>query len=89
MTFLKREMERPNVLVTDMLERLKQKFKQEIPKLACDQIPTTFSSLAEALSLHDPVERASVGNFIKCFLEREIVARFNFSNHFRYESVEQ
>ena len=61
MTYLKRAMENRNILVTDMLERLKQNFKQEIPIEAKDQMPITSSSLAEPLSLYDPVDGSVIG----------------------------
>jgi len=61
MTYLKRAMENRNILVTDMLERLKQYFKQEIPIEAKDQMPITSSSLAEPLSLYDPVNGNVIG----------------------------
>lgn len=54
-------MENRNILVTDMLERLKQYFKQEIPIEAKDQMPITSSSLAEPLSLYDPVNGNVIG----------------------------
>lgn len=61
MTYLKREMEQRNILITEMLERLKRHSKLEIPIEARDQMPVTFSSLAEPLSLDDPVDESVVG----------------------------
>lgn len=61
MTYLKKEMEQRNILVTDMLERLKRHSKLEIPIEARDQMPVTFSSLAEPLSLDDPIDDSLVG----------------------------
>ena len=61
MTYLKRAMENRNILVCDMLERLKQHFKLEIPVEARDQMPITTSSLAEPLSLYDPVDGNVIG----------------------------
>lgn len=67
MTYLKRAMENRNILVTDMLERLKQNFKQEIPIEAKDQMPITSSSLAEPLSLYDPVDGSVIGTICLFF----------------------
>lgn len=61
MTYLKREMENHKLSVTDMLERLKRHSKRDIPVAARDQMPVIFSSLAEPLSLYDPVDRSIVG----------------------------
>jgi hypothetical protein len=67
MMYLKRAMENRNILVTDMLERLKQNFKQEIPIEAKDQMPITSSSLAEPLSLYDPVDGSVIGTICLFF----------------------
>lgn len=69
MTYLKKSMENRNILLTDMLERLKQHFKKEIPIEAKDQMPITSSSLAEPLSLYDPVDGSLIGTvFTNLFL---------------------
>jgi hypothetical protein len=64
MTYLKKSMENRNILLTDMLERLKQHFKKEIPIEAKDQMPITSSSLAEPLSLYDPVDGSLIGTVL-------------------------
>ena len=68
MTYLKREMEVPNVTVSEMLERLRCQSKLEIPIQACDQRPATFSSLAEPLSLYDPVNPTVIGERLSYIL---------------------
>nr|CAG4646515.1 EOG090X0BTB [Macrothrix elegans] len=68
MTFLKRNIEQPGILVTDMLEQLKQEFRDfrlEIPAEAANQIPSTLYTLADPLSLHDPINRSIIGAFKK------------------------
>lgn len=62
MTYLKREMEGYKLSVIEMLERLKQHSKREIPYEARHQMPVTFSSLAEPLSLHDPIDSSLIGS---------------------------
>ncbi len=61
MTYLKKVLQIPNLSVTDMLERLKRQSKLDIPIQACDQRPATFSSLAEPLSLYDPINPIIIG----------------------------
>lgn len=65
MTYLKKALDKRNITVIDMLERFKRYSKREIPSIASDQMPVMFSSLAEALSLYDPVDRENIGETIK------------------------
>lgn len=61
MTYLKKALEKRNITIIDMLERLKRFSKLETPTIASDQMPVMYSSLAEPLSLYDPVNRGNIG----------------------------
>lgn len=60
MTYLKRVLT-TRISVSEMLISFTQQFQRDIPEAASDQRPETYSSLAEPLSLFDPVERHYVG----------------------------
>lgn len=61
MTYLMREIEQPNVFIKTALNNLLRRFRQEIPDSLRNQIPQVTFTLAEDLSLHDPVDTTYVG----------------------------
>ena len=64
MSFLYEEMLQRGVLVKAMLENVQRHFRLVLNGAGVElerQIPEVTSTLAEALSLHDPVDRNSIG----------------------------
>ena len=61
MAYLKKEIKRPKIPVTEAMKNLKLRFSRDTPDIVRDQIPLDTSSLAEDLSLHDPTDRFFIG----------------------------